>query len=194
MPPLSLILASTSPYRRQQLAQLGVPFECVAPEVDEERYQSAGLAPRELATTLARLKAEAVAKRYPKATVIGGDQLGVCDGRILGKPHTVARAIEQLTLLSGREHTLLTAICVVHGGVLHEHVEVTTLRMRTLTPSEIERYLAVDQPLDCAGSYKLECLGVALFEFIETADWTAITGLPLMALGRVLRQCGFAVP
>lgn len=190
-----LILASTSPYRRQLLSRLGVPFTCQAPSVDEDAWKNRGWTARHIAEALAEAKALAVAESAPAGTaVLGGDQVCVLDDQVLGKPGTVERAVEQLTSMSGRPHQLITAICVCRDGVLWRHTDVTTLRMRPLTRVEIERYVAADQPLDCAGSYKLEERGVTLFERIESVDQTAITGLPLMALTGILRDLGFAIP
>ncbi|MBL8826146.1 MAG: septum formation protein Maf [Planctomycetaceae bacterium] len=189
-----IILASTSRYRRQLVKRLGVPFDCVAPLVDEELLKDPRLAPLELARHLARAKARSVAELHPDAIVIGSDQLAVIDEQVLGKPGSRARAIEQLTQLAGRAHRLITAMSVWHRGVEHDHVDVTTLTMRDLTPVELARYVDADEPFDCAGSYKLEARGIALFASIETADHTAITGLPLIALVSMLRDFGVSVP
>jgi septum formation protein len=189
-----LILASTSPYRRALLARLGVPFRCVAPAVDEGALGDPSLSPRALAQRLARAKAERVAAAAPDAVVIGGDQLVSFEGRVFGKPGDAGRAADQLAVMAGRPHELITAVSVVHPGGAFDHTDVTTLWMRPLTRPEVERYVAADRPFDCAGSYKLEQRGVALFERIESADHTAITGLPLIALTTVLRGLGFAIP
>lgn len=191
-----LILASTSPYRRQLLERLGVAFRCVVPEVDEAAIvalfdaSSAG----DLAEHLAIAKAVSVARREPAATVIGCDQVAVCDDRILGKSGLAEAAIEQLLFLSSKQHQLITAVCLSSGGGLRIFRDVSKLRMRRLTREGIERYVAADNPVDCAGSYKLESRGIALFESIETTDHTAITGLPLIALTTELRRLGFHVP
>jgi septum formation protein len=189
-----LILASTSPYRRALLARLGVPFRCVAPEVDEASLGDPSLSPRALAERLARAKAERVAVAEPGAVVIGSDQLVAFEGRVFGKPGDARRAADQLAAMAGKPHELITALSVVHPGGALDHTDVTTLWMRPLTRPEVERYVAADRPFDCAGSYKLEERGVALFERIESADHTAITGLPLIALTTVLRGLGFAIP
>ncbi len=191
---MDLILASTSRYRQALLARLGVPFRCVDPMVDEATWKSTIPDPETLAETLAIAKAEAVAARFPEAIVIGGDQVVAFDGEILGKPGTDERAGEQLTRLAGRSHELITALVVVGPDYLTAHTDVATLHMRALTPAAIERYIAVDRPLDCAGSYKLEERGIALFERIEAADHSAITGMPLMALTSILLELGFAIP
>ena len=189
-----LILASTSPYRRELLERLRVPFTCEKPGVDEnvaKRQLSDALA---IVTTLARQKAQAVAERQPHAIVIGSDQAATLDGAILDKPGTAANAIAQLQRLQGRAHQLLTAVAIVHPRGLVEFVDTTTLTMRPLTTPAIERYVAAEQPLDCAGSYKIESLGIALFERLESADQTAIQGLPLLALCRALRELGLPLP
>lgn len=189
-----LILASTSRYRRALLERLGVPFQCETPQVDEEAFKSRGYSPRELAETLAAEKATSLSRAFPTATIIGSDQVAACEGRILGKPGTTERAIAQLESLAGRTHQLITAVAVWHAGQLHRHTDVTTLHMRTLQRNELERYVAADEPLDCAGAYKLEQRGITLFSAIESADQTAIIGLPLIALTTMLCECGFVIP
>lgn len=189
-----LVLASTSPYRRALLERLGVSFTCVDPGIDEAALRQPGQAPEALAAVLARAKATAVGKLHPDATVVGSDQVCAVDETILGKPGTAAAAIEQLLILQGREHRLITAVAVAQGRTVVNFADVTWLRMRPLDRGEVERYVAQDQPLDCAGSYKIEALGIALFEQLRSADHTAITGLPLLRLSRALRELGFAIP
>ena len=130
----------------------------------------------------------------PGATVIGCDQLVALEGRILGKPGTQVRAIEQLQALSGRTHELITALVVLRAEQVLRHTDVSRLRMRELTRREIERYVEHDRPVDCAGSYKLEQRGIVLFESIATDDHTAITGMPLIQLTSILRALGHQVP
>lgn len=192
--PGAIILASTSPYRRALLGRLGLPFDCVAPPIDEEALKDPALAPRALAEALAAAKADSVAATHPDAIVIGSDQLVSCDGRILGKPGDADRAVGQLLALSGRSHLLITAMAVRAGGRLHRHTDLTTLAMRRLGRPEIERYVEADRPFDCAGGYKLEARGIVLFESIESADHTAITGLPLIGLTTILRDLGVTLP
>lgn len=193
---MRLVLASTSAYRRELLGRLGVAFETAAPDVDEGAWKGRGLAPREVARQLARAKAEAVARVVGDgATVIGSDQVCALGSETFGKPGTAARAGEQLARLAGRTHELLTAVCVV--GPVHgawEHTDVARLSMRALDAASIARYVAADRPLDCAGSYKLEARGIALFEKIECADHTAIVGLPLVALTLELVRRGWVLP
>jgi septum formation protein len=191
-----LVLASTSPYRHALLERLGLPFRCVAPRVDEEalKAERAGEAPEALAGRLALAKAASVADAFPDATVIGSDQLVALDGEVLGKPGTADRAVAQLLRLAGRPHRLITAVAVLDRGRVVSHMDVTTLHMRSLTAAELARVVAADSPLDCAGGYKLEARGITLFEWIDSADHTAIVGLPLIALTTILRDIGFAVP
>lgn len=192
--PPNLVLASTSSYRRDLLARLGVPFACVSPGVNEDAFKSAQSTPQWLAEDLALAKARAVAERFPSAVVLGGDQVCACEGRILDKPGSAEKAREQLAFLQGKSHELITAVAVVHPTGVIPLCEIACLTMRRLSAAEIARYVNADQPLDCAGSYKLEALGVSLFDSIDAADHTAIIGLPLLAICRVLRQLGFALP
>lgn len=196
--PLPLILASTSRYRRALLERLGVPFTAVSPACDEEALKDPSLAPQALAEHLAEAKAASIAHQHPQAVVIGSDQLAAVeiDGRwtILGKPGTAARAVDQLAMMSGRTHVLITAMVVARGSERWRHTDLTKLTMRRLDREALERYVAADQPLDCAGAYKLECRGIALFESIASADASAITGLPLLALTRILSGLGYAIP
>ncbi len=198
MPANDLVLASTSPYRRELLARLGLPFRTVAPTCDEEALKDPALTPRELAERLAEAKARSIAATQPDATVIGSDQVAALQHGnrwlVLGKPGSPERAVEQLGQLAGRTHLLITAMVVVHRGRLIRHTDQTRLAMRPLTRDQLERYVAADQPVDCAGAYKLEARGIGLFDRIASEDHTAITGLPLLALGRILAECGFVTP
>ena len=189
-----LILASTSKYRRELLTRLKLPFETVAPGVDEVAVKAAGGPAREVVEELARRKAEAVRRLRPSDIVIGSDQAAVLDGEVLDKPGTEANALAQLRSLRGRRHQLITAVAVAHPGGIERFTDVTNLTMRRLTDEEITRYVRAEMPLDCAGSYKIEGLGVTLFEQIETRDHTAIVGLPLAQLSDTLRDLGFALP
>jgi septum formation protein len=189
-----LVLASTSPYRRVLLTRLGVPFRCVAPRFDERSVAADGIQPVALAETLAVGKAASVLAIEPAATIVGSDQLVSFEGRVFGKPGSPERAVEQLQAMSGRTHELVTAFVVLRGERVFRHTDVTRLTMRDLGRAELERYVAADLPVDCAGSYKLEERGIALFDRIESADHTAITGLPLIALASILRELGFPIP
>jgi septum formation protein len=188
-PPTQLILASTSRYRRELLARLRIPFESLAPEVAEDRIP--GESPPAMAARLATLKAEAVATRYPDAVVIGSDQVASSGTHVLGKPGTAERAIEDLAAASGKEilfHTAVTVLCP--DGARHTHLDLTRVRFRRLERAEITAYVALDDPLDCAGSFRSESLGVALFEYIDSRDPTALVGLPLIWVAGALRLSG----
>jgi septum formation protein len=197
--PHSLFLASTSIHRRELLARLRLPFSCSAPGVDESRH--AGEAPLALAVRLARAKAAAVALQQPDAWVVGSDQVAVRDEGIsgelvLGKPGTEAACAEQLRSCSGRTLSFITAVAVVrhNGRSVHEFVDTTQVRFRTLDDGAIERFVALETPLDCAGGFKSEGLGITLCESIDCVDPTALIGLPLIRLSSVLRSVGFALP
>ena len=189
-----LILASTSAYRRELLARLRVPFEAVAPGCAEQRLP--GEPAQALAPRLAQLKAEAVATRHPGRVVIGSDQVAVRGSEILGKPGSVERCAEQLQASSGHEVVFLTAVHVVDGrhGRAESHLDRTVVRFRVLGADEIQRYIAADAPLDCAGGFKAESLGIGLFDRIESSDPTALTGLPLIWVSAALRRAGIPVP
>ncbi len=189
MPDPTLVLASTSPYRRTLLERLRVPFTTASPKVDE--LPRPGESPRALAQRLAIAKAEAVSKLNPSAWVIGADQVAECDDDILGKPGTAERARMQLAVCSGRVVTFHTAVRVNRGSEAHTHVDVTRVKFRVLTTEEIERYVELDNPLDCAGSFRSEGLGIVLFERVETEDPTALIGMPLLWLAGALRKVGF---
>ena len=186
----SLILASTSRYRRELLARLRLPFEVVSPEVDETALP--GEAPAPMAARLALAKAHAVAALHPGAVVIGSDQ--VCDlgGQALGKPGDHANATRQLRRLSGQTAVFHTAVAVVQADTSFTESALATVRVRfrELSDQDIARYLQLDQPYDCAGSAKCETLGITLLDSIESDDPTALIGLPLIHTARLLRQAG----
>ncbi len=185
-----LVLASTSRYRHELLVRLRLPFDVEAPQVDETPQP--GEAPGELARRLASAKAQAVAARRPSAVVIGSDQVAELDGRCIGKPGNHAKASAQLQLMSGRSVIFHTAVAVVCRAKNFEAVAVVpvTVRFRTLSAAEIEHYLRVEEPYDCAGSAKCETLGIALLEAIESDDPTALIGLPLIRTCELLRRAG----
>jgi septum formation protein len=185
-----LILGSTSRYRRELLERLHLPFQCVAPQVDET--PQAGEAPAELAERLALAKARDVARRHPDAVVIGSDQVADLDGQSIGKPGTHERAVEQLRTMRGRAVVFHTAIAVLRPSTGFEQVLLApvTVRFRALGDAEIEHYLRTEQPYDCAGSAKCETLGIALLEAIESDDPTALVGLPLIRTCAMLRAAG----
>jgi septum formation protein len=187
-----LLLASTSPYRRELLSRLHLPFECASPRVDETRRPDEP--PAALALRLAGEKAAAVHAPEPEAWVIGADQVADLDGRVLGKSGDFETAMAQLRAMSGREVVFHTALCVI-GPDFHESaVDTTVVRMRPLADAEIARYLQAEPAFDCAGSFKAEGLGIGLFEAIDSRDPTALVGLPLIATARLLRKAGFALP
>lgn len=189
---MPLILASTSRYRRELLERLRLPFHVARPEVDEAMH--AGETPPALAQRLARAKAAAIAAQQPDAWVIGSDQVAALDGEPLGKPSTRENALAQLAAMSGREIRFHTAVCLLRGDVCLQAMDTTTVHFRTLQAEELGRYVDAEQPLDCAGSFKSEGLGIALFEAIQSQDPTALVGLPLIALSKMLREAGFALP
>jgi septum formation protein len=192
---VELVLASTSRYRKQLLSRLGVAFTALAPLCDEEALKRDGEDPAQQALRLAREKAWSLRTSMPDAFILGGDQVVALDERCLGKPHTPENAVDQLLAMQGRSHRLLTAIALVApDGSIAEHLDTHVLTMRALTRDALERYVARDKPLDCAGSYMIEAGGIGLFERIEGADFTAIMGLPLIALSSLLRARGFVVP
>jgi septum formation protein len=190
MSPPRLILASTSRYRRELLARLRLPFDVVAPDVDET--PGVDEKPPALARRLALAKAQAVAARAPDAIVIGSDQVAELDGRCIGKPGTHDRATEQLRTMSGRTVVFHTAVSVLarSPAFAGSAVVPVTVRFRSLTDREIERYLRAEEPYDCAGSAKCETLGIALLEAIESDDPTALVGLPLIKTCELLRGAG----
>jgi septum formation protein len=185
-----LILASTSRYRRELLQRLRLPFEVVAPEVDETPL--AGELPAALALRLALAKAQAVAAQRPDAVVIGSDQVADVDGTPMGKPGTHEKAIAQLRLLSGRAVVFQTAVAVVRRDARYAQVLLAPVRVRfrALGEAEIDHYLRAEEPYDCAGSAKSEALGIALLEAIDSDDPTALIGLPLIHTCRLLREAG----
>ena len=191
LPSPRVVLASQSTYRRELLGRLLTTFESLAPGVDESRH--AGEPPAELALRLARLKAAAGASLHPGAVVIGSDQVAALGDDLLGKPGTEARAVAQLLQCSGQLVAFHTAVCVTGPDTTSVHVDLTAVRFRALTRREAERYVAADQPLDCAGSFKAERRGVLLLESIETRDPTAIQGLPLIWLAHTLVAHGVAL-
>ena len=189
-----LILGSTSRYRRELLARLGLPFQTVSPEVDETPLP--GEAPRALALRLANAKAHAVAALHPEAVVIGSDQVADLQGQPLGKPLTHERAVRQLQAMSGQTVLFETAVCVVCAASGFAQTKLATVEVlfRELTDDEIERYLRAEQPYDCAGSAKSEGLGISLLEHIRNDDPTALIGLPLIRTASLLRAAGLRLP
>lgn len=183
-----IILASSSAYRRELLARLGLHFEIISPEVDEtpEAHESGAA----LAERLAELKARTVAARHQEAIVIGSDQVAECGGRLLGKPGSEDRALEQLLSMQGQDVVFQTAVAVVRGGDCRTARVPTHVRMRTLEQDQLLRYLRREQPYDCAGAFKSEALGIVLLDSLSSDDPTALVGLPLIATLRLLESFG----
>ena len=188
--PRPLILGSTSPYRRELLQRLRLPFEVVRPEVDETPH--AGELPVALAQRLAMEKALAVARQHPKAVVIGSDQVADLDGEPLGKPGTHERAVAQLQRMRGHTVVFQTAVAVVcmESGFAEQALAQVKVQFRQLSDAAIETYLRAEEPYDCAGSAKSEGLGIALLEHIDNQDPSALVGLPLIQTCRLLRAAG----
>lgn len=191
--PWPLLLASTSPYRRALLARLRLPFAAQAPEVDETALP--GEPPIQQAQRLALAKAQAVAAQHPEAWVIGSDQVAELDGQAIGKPGHHAAAAAQLRAMAGRTVRFHTAVAVVRlaSGFAGQALADVAVTLRPLSEAQIDRYLRLDSPYDCAGSAKVECLGIALAETITSHDPTALEGLPLIATCRLLREAGLDV-
>jgi septum formation protein len=187
----NIILASSSVYRQRLLHQLGLTFTCISPAIDESALpnESADALTRRLAIA----KAERILQDNPNALVIGSDQVADLDGTILGKPHELERAIGQLTQCSGKTVCFFTSVALLSSGMQQVDVVTTRVRFRTLTDEQIRTYIKKEEPLDCAGSFKCEGLGIALFESIQSDDPSALVGLPLISLNRMLHAAGVDV-
>jgi len=190
----TLVLASTSPFRRELLGKLNLAFEVDAPEVDEQHRPDE--TPEQLVLRLAEEKAKAVARQHPDALVIGSDQVACIDQQILGKPGNRDRAIEQLSLASGKQVTFYTGLCLYNSatGQVQSSCELFHVHFRELDKPQIERYLDAEQPYNCAGSFKSEGLGIALFSRLEGDDPNTLIGLPLIRLIGFLEKEGIQVP
>jgi len=192
--PRKLVLASTSPFRKELLQRLSVPFETFAPDVDESHLPDEP--PEQLVQRLSAAKARAGAAQFPDALIIGSDQVAVCDNEILGKPGTHENACRQLSRLAGHRVSFLTGLCLLDAASDHARVDLVAYHVtfRKLTAQQIERYLGEEKPYNCAGSFKSEGLGVSLFESMEGEDPTALIGLPLIRLTTWLNDAGIAIP
>lgn len=190
---MQIVLASSSSYRKKQLQTLGLDFICASPDIDESRHDNESA--RKLALRLAVEKARIVGKKYPAALVIGSDQTVACVEQILGKPGSFAAAVNQLQQLRGKQATFYSAIVLLNtvDNTLQQDVIETTVRYRQLTDEQITAYLERDKPFDCAGSFKSEALGIAILESVQSNDPTALIGLPLIALTRMLDLAGIDV-
>lgn len=189
----NLVLASTSPFRKQLLEKLQLEFSTDSPEIDESRHENES--PEQLVARLAEQKAMAVAERHPDSLIIGSDQVAVNDGQILGKPGSHEKAIAQLKAASGKRLTFLTGLCLYNSATGDSQVEVVPFGVvfRELSASQIENYLKAEQPYNCAGSFKSEAMGIALFERLEGEDPNTLIGLPLIRLVRMLEAEGVHV-
>jgi MAF protein len=190
----TLVLASTSPFRRALLEKLQIPFETLSPEVDETRHQNES--PQALVTRLSEAKARAGAQAYPDALIIGSDQVAVCNEEVLGKPGNHEKACQQLAQLSGQRVDFLTGLCLFDSASGEARTDLVNyaVTFRKLTPGQIDRYLRAEQPYNCAGSFKSEALGISLFESMHGNDPNALIGLPLIRLVSWLNQVGMSVP
>lgn len=190
---MPLVLASTSPYRRELLTRLGIAFTTASPKVDEALL--ADESPAAYVERLALAKAGAVAAEHPDSWLIGSDQAAVLGDEVLGKPGAVERAEQQLARCAGQTVCFFTAVALVRPNAEAQVItDVTRVKFRALSAAEIYRYIAAEQPLDCAGSFKVEALGITLFESVESHDPTALIGLPLIAVCNLLRRAGASLP
>jgi len=189
-----IVLASSSPYRRGLLDRFLAEYEAVSPDVDESNVE--GLAPDDLARHLARAKAEAVSANARGALIIGADQLAVLDGMVLGKPGTHQKAVEQLLAASGKSVRFLTAVCMLDPVTRkrYEHTDETVVHFREFDRRLADAYLRLDEPYDCAGSFKLEGAGFVLFQAVRTDDPTALIGLPMIWISDRLLELGYLLP
>ena len=190
----TLVLASTSPFRRELLQRLGLTFETLAPDVDETRRQ--GETPEALVLRLSEAKARAGASQYPDALIIGSDQVAVCGDEVLGKPGNHAAACVQLRRLAGQRVSFLTGLCLYDAASDTVLVDLIPYQVvfRRLTDQQIDRYLKIEQPYNCAGSFKSEGLGISLFESMHGEDPNALIGLPLIRLTSWLNASGINIP
>ena len=194
-PPLTLplVLASTSPFRKSVLGRLHIPFEIYAPQVDETPRPNEP--PTTLVTRLAELKARSAQSSYPQALLIGSDQVAVIGDTVLGKPGTFEQAVKQLTFASGKQVDFLIGLCLLNTSTNQAQVDIVhfSVVFRKLTLSQIENYVAIDKPYNCSGSFKSEGLGIALLEYMDGSDPTAVIGLPLIRLVRMLEAEGVSI-
>lgn len=187
-----LVLGSSSPYRKELLERLGVPFDCISADIDESRRE--GESAEELCVRLAHEKALKIKKQVPNAIVIGSDQIAVLGETILGKPHTREHAIEQLSAMQGQTVYFLTALCIIaENGETFQTMVPTIVTMKKLSKSTIEHYLDREQPFNCAGSAKIEKLGIALMKEVRSTDPTALIGLPLIETVNLLAKAGLEI-
>ncbi len=189
----NLVLASTSVFRKSLLERLQVPFETIAPNVDETPLTQE--TPADLVRRLSELKARAMAAQFPNSLIIGSDQVSVVDNQIVGKPHTHEKAVQQLSAASGKTIDFLTGLALFNTATHTCQVDLVkfSVQFRQLTPEQIDRYLRKEQPYQCAGSFRSESLGIALFDKMIGDDPTALIGLPLIRLTQMLEKEGFLI-
>jgi len=191
---MQVILASQSPYRRAQLERFGIGFEAHSPKVDEDHLKKTGPADfKELTRFLAIAKAQSLKEKFPEALIIGSDQIAEFKGQRMDKPGTLDKAFQQLCQLSGNTHLLITSVAVIGPrGQQEVATEITEIRLRAMGEEFLKKYVQLDQPIDCAGAYKIERAGLSLIDSIKGQDPSAIEGLPLIGLTRCLATLGFS--
>ena len=191
---MNLILASESIYRKELLERLNLSFSTAPANIDEESIWEKNLSPKEVSIELSKMKAKKVFENNTEAIVIGSDQVIALGNEIFGKPKTEEKAVAQLRQLQGKTHQLITSVCLISKDKEIIFTNETLLKIRSdLTEQDLKKYVQFDQPLYCAGSYKIEGMGIALFEKVETTDFTSIIGLPLMELAKTLKEFGVEV-
>ncbi|MDD0852913.1 Maf family protein [Halobacteriovorax sp. GB3] len=188
-----IILGSSSAFRKAQLETLNLEFECFSPDIDEDAIKDQGLTPREVSIELSKQKALKVKEKYPNDIIIAGDQVLNFKGEIFNKPLTKEKAIDHLLKLQGQTHELITSVTIVLNEQIIEHTIVATMKMRELTREQIEAYVTKDEPLWSCGAYKLETMGIALFESIDCNDHSSIIGLPLLSVSSSLMKLGVKI-
>ena len=189
-----IILASSSSSRRKELDRLNFEFSVIPPEVDEDSIKNTETDHLQISRKLALLKARNVSLLYPEAIVIGGDTVASFNQKLLSKPITMEKSFEQLRMLAGQEHSLFTSLVIIAKEEEYIHSVTAIMKMRDLSDEQIHRYVEIDKPLHSCGSYKLDALGISLFESIDCEDYTAIIGIPLIWTAGILTQIGVSVP
>ncbi len=189
-----IILASSSSSRRKELDRLNFEFSVIPPEVDEDSIKNTETDHLQISRKLALLKARNVSLLYPEAIVIGGDTVASFNQKLLSKPITMEKSFEQLRMLAGQEHSLFTSLVIIAKEEEYIHSVTAIMKMRDLSDEQIHRYVEIDKPLNSCGSYKLDALGISLFESIDCEDYTAIIGIPLIWTAGILNQIGVSVP
>ena len=189
-----IILASSSTSRRKELTRLNFKFSVIPPEVDEDSIKNTETDHLRISRKLALLKARNVSLLHPQAIVIGGDTVASFNRKLLSKPITMEKSFEQLRMLAGKEHSLFTSLVIIAKGEEYIHSVTAIMKMRDLSDEQIHRYIEIDEPLHSCGSYKLDALGISLFQSIDCEDYTAIIGIPLIWTASILTQIGVSVP